>query len=299
MKILKWIGIVLASLVIIVIIAVVVLNVMAGNRLHKEYEITATPLAVPSDAESIAKGEHLVNILLCKECHGGALEGKEFFNEPPLATIYAPNLTSGEGGATASYSDEDWVRSIRHGVRPDGKPLFIMPSKEYHHLSEKDLASLIAYLKTVPPANKTWPENNYMLVGKVMLGLGAFGDVINAESIDHSEGFKAPVPEGTSTEYGNYLTFISGCRSCHGVELTGQKDPGNPDMMAPNITPGGNFGKWTQAQFAEVLRTGKTPEGLQLDEKFMPWTSLTKMHDYEIQALYNYLKSLPAKESAI
>ena len=69
----------------------------------------------------------------------------------PRAALSArsPNITP--GGVVAKYSDVDWVRAIRHGVRPDGRALFVMPSEDYNRFTDADVAALIAFARTLPP----------------------------------------------------------------------------------------------------------------------------------------------------
>ncbi len=84
--------------------------------------------------------------------------GADFFNDPALAVIDAPNLTPGQGGVGAHFSDADWVRAIRHGIDPTGRPLLIMPSRNYYHLSDEDLGKVIAYLKHALPGHSVTPS---------------------------------------------------------------------------------------------------------------------------------------------
>ena len=65
-----------------------------------------------------------------------------------LAILSASNLTKGQGGVGASYTDADFVRALRHGVRPDGKSFLIMPANLYAHLSDADVGALIAYIRS-------------------------------------------------------------------------------------------------------------------------------------------------------
>ncbi|HMN31356.1 MAG TPA: hypothetical protein PKE45_24610, partial [Caldilineaceae bacterium] len=82
---------------------------------------------IPGDAAAIQRGEHIATTIgLCKRCHGENLGGKVDFAVPGLVTIPTPNLTSGAGGIGSEYSDEDWVRAIRHGVGRDGRALMLM-----------------------------------------------------------------------------------------------------------------------------------------------------------------------------
>ena len=63
-----------------------------------------------------------------------------------------------------------------------------------------------------------------------------------------------------------------------------------------NLTPGGDLGKWTEADFIQALRTGETPEGRRLDNEKMPWRSIGQLTDDELGALWLYLQSLPSKK---
>jgi hypothetical protein len=79
-------------------------------------------------------GWPLAIVRFCRECHGDNLQGDVLSDDPVFGKIMPPNLTSGRGGIGTAYDDVDWVRSILHGVRPDGKPLFLMPSHEFNKL---------------------------------------------------------------------------------------------------------------------------------------------------------------------
>jgi hypothetical protein len=62
----------------------------------------------------------------------------------------------------------------------------------------------------------------------------------------------------------------------------------------PNLTPGGELGNWSEADFMAALRSGQTPSGKTLDPEQMPWTSFSNMTDSELQAIWAYLSTLPA-----
>ena len=121
-KVLKWIGIVLAGLVGLLVLASIVLYAMGSARLNKTYEVQLENIAIPTSESAIARGQHLVEALtFCQECHGDNLGGEVFIDEPMIGTVYTPNLTSGQGGVGATYTDGDYVRTIRHGVNPEGR----------------------------------------------------------------------------------------------------------------------------------------------------------------------------------
>src|SRR5690606_1051994 len=105
----------------------------------KRYQITPVPIGIPIAQGSAERGAHLYATRGCADCHGGDLGGAKVVDEPPVGRLYGPNLTKGQGGVVADYRDEDWVRAIRHGVNPQGRPLVLMPSMEYSEFSEQDL----------------------------------------------------------------------------------------------------------------------------------------------------------------
>ncbi|MFI5171213.1 MAG: c-type cytochrome [Chitinophagales bacterium] len=293
-KFFKWVGIVILSLVIIIVVVILLLSNKATKAGNKTYEVSVPTIEIPTDSASFVRGS-VIATSICGHCHGGDFGGTPFFNEPDLAEVPAPNIT--KGGVTKDYSDADWIRVIRYGVKPDKTGVFIMPSLEMGKMSDKDLGALISYLKTVAASDKTWPDPKMKLLGKVMAGAGLFGELYQANLIDltNTKPIIAPEP-GPTVEYGAYTLSFHGCDACHGAGLNGyQSDrPGAP--AAANLTPGGNLGKWSLDQFKETLRSGNTPEGKKLNDEFMPWAAAGLMTDMELEAIYNYLKRLPARE---
>ncbi len=293
-KFFKWLGIVVLSLVIIIVIATVVMIQRYKGMAKKSYEVSPPNITILSDSASLARGAVLA-ASMCSGCHGGDFGGKEFFNDPKLGTVPAPNVT--RGGRTKDYKDIDYVRTIKYGVKPDGHGLFVMPVEDFNLLSDADLGSLIGYLQSVPVSDKTWPDPKFTTFAQVLAGAGMFGTLYNVELLDLKDTKPVTAPEyGTSVEYGYYTMKIHGCWTCHGEKLNGKKTPDPVSPPGANLTPKGNFGKWSLEQFSETLHTGTTPEGKKLDPKYMPWDALGLMTDVEIEALYNYLKTVPAMD---
>ena len=174
-KILKWIGIVLGSLVGLILVAGVLLYFIGNARLNKKYDIPPSNLTLPTDAASIEFGKHRAETL-CQGCHGADLSGVEgWFNAPPIGNIDSANLTSGEGGVGKEFSTEDYVRAIRHGIDREGKPIFMPAVVSTSHLSDEDLAAIIAYLKTIPPVDHTVKERHFTPLAKIMLAAVMLG----------------------------------------------------------------------------------------------------------------------------
>ena len=217
--------------------------------------------------------------------------GGPLFEDEALGVVDAPNLTTGRGGIGARYQDSDWVRAIRHGVRLDGTSVFIMPSNEFYYLNDADLGSLIAYLTTVPAVDRDTRPRAFTPLAKLLYAVGAFDNLLYAETITHDVRPAAP-PAGVTVAYGDYLAHAHGCAACHGANFAGHQpsEPGAP--FAPNLTPGGELGTWSEADFVTALRTGQTPSGRMLDEA-MPWRSLGHLTDAELKAIWLYLQGLP------
>lgn len=299
-RLLKWIGILLGGLVGVVLVAAIVLYALGSARLNKSHDIQVETIAIPSDEAAIARGQHLVDaVTFCKACHGEDLGGDIFEDEPGMATISAANLTAGRGGVGATYSDADYVRSFRHGVSPDGRGLLFMHSDIYHNLSKQDLGAIIAYLKSAPPVDNEVPETRVAPLGRILVALGVFDTealpLVPAEVIDHTAPFAEMPAQGATAEYGGYLMSITLCRMGHGPDLAGGPalEPGMPP--GPNLTPGGELGGWSEADFIQTMRTGVSPHGHEIDPEFMPWDVYTKMTDEELQSLWMYLQALPSR----
>lgn len=290
-KILKWTGILLGALILIVGCILLYFNMSVNHRLSKTYQVSPRSLPISRDSASVERGKYLA-MALCTECHSPDLGGKVFFQDPQIGTVISANLTPGKGGIGSIYRDEDWVRAIRHGITPVGRPLLIMPAKDFNHLTAKDLSSLIGYLKTLSPIDRSFDPTTFTLMAKIILATGGFGDAISAEVIDHEGDFAKEVPQAVTPEYGHYLVQISGCRTCHGKDLNGAKDPNPQAPPSPNLTPTGHPGKWTPDQFISTMRTGKTPEGKSMGPAFMPWMSIGKLNDEDLKAMFAYLKTL-------
>ncbi len=290
-KVLKWLGIVLGGLVGLILIAAIALYVSATVRLNKHWDIQPEAVTIPTDAASVKHGQHLAS-LTCVDCHGPDLSGKVFFSDPTLGSITSANLTPGKSGAGAVFTDADWVRAIRHGVDNKGRGLVAMPSMAFYHLSDADLGSLIAYLKTLPPVDKEKAGAALTPVSGVLVGAGVFGPIISAEIIPHTAARPAVPPAGQTAAYGSYLVAWLDCRTCHGAQLSGGTPPQPGSPPAPNLTPGGELGFWKEADFVKVLRTGVTPSGRTVNSA-MPWKVYGNMTDEELGAIWLYLTSQP------
>lgn len=290
---LKWFGIVIGSLLGLLLVTGFILFLMGNARLNKRYDFPSSKIVVPTDEESIAYGEHRAEAL-CQGCHGADLGGIEnWFNAGALGTIDSANLTSGEGGIGDDFTDEDLVRAIRHGIDPDGKPIFMPAVVSTAYMSDKDIGAVIAYIRSVPPVDHVTRGANFTPLANVLLTLGVLPQ-LSVEVVSHEVNVSAPEP-GVTVEYGEYIVNTHDCRLCHGQELNGGPYP-DPTItkISPNLTPGGELAYWSEDEFIRAIRTGVTPGGHELDNNFMPWESYRKFYDEELKAVWLYLGSLPS-----
>ncbi len=287
-RIFLWVSVIVIGLLLL---AIFVPYVVVELRLRRIYQLPEESLVVGMDEASIARGEHLVEVLMgCADCHGSDLEGKYLFDDAMFGRIAATNLTPGKGGIGASYGDADWEHAIRHGVGQDGKPLIYVMSSLYHKVGDEDLADMIAYLKSLPPVDNELPHTTVGLLSRLLIL--ADPTLLPSQIINHGHGEIISPSPGTTKEYGQYLA--TACTICHGADFGGRLSVGG----GLNLTLAGDLSEWTEEDFRRALRTGYTPDGYRLNEDEMPWRRIGKLSDEELHAIWNYLQSLPVIQSS-
>jgi mono/diheme cytochrome c family protein/cytochrome c553 len=261
-----------------------------SQRAAKDYLFEVRVPNIRYDSASLALGAHLSVIKGCQDCHASDLGGRVLVDDPALGLLAPVNLTSGEGGIGKNYTPEDWVRALRHGVGPDGKPLLFMPAHETANMTEKDLAALIAYCTRVQAVNRKPPTHEVSPLGKVLNYFGKM-HMFPVELIDHSFLPPEDMDKSVSPEFGEYLAVS--CTGCHYGNFKGGSPqiPNSPPVA--DITSTGNLAKWSEDSFIQTLKTGKTPEGKVMQNEFMPWQMTKQYTDDELRSLYLYLKNLP------
>lgn len=296
-KAIKWTVILVAGLLLILLITGFYFSSQYSRMSAARYDLDVTAINIPTDSISLERGRTLS--VMCRTCHGVDYAGLGFFDDEALGYMASPNLTGSKGSATEKYTDQDWVKALRHGLNPEGRPLMVMPSENFCYLSDEDLGALIAFLKSVPEIEKPMGATKFTTMARVMMGAGLFGELYGYNKIPHEDVRHVESVDISSTmDYGGYMTRIHGCASCHGKEFNGGI---SPDPISPpglNLTPKGNIGNWSEDQFMQTLRTGKTPEGKILDSKFMPWPGIGAHDSIELSALFAYLKALPPLEDS-
>jgi mono/diheme cytochrome c family protein len=283
----------LVVLVVFLVAAVVGLYatawVVTERDLARVYAVDDPPLAINSDPDTLAHGAHLYVTRGCIDCHGERGEGMEVLDVPGVMRLVGPNITP--AALSGRYDADAIAAAIRHGVKPDGRPLFFMPSWDWQHLSDEDTAALVAHIQALPGSSHDPGPFQIRPVARVLTLFGQF-PLTPASAIDHTPRRREAPPVAATVEYGRYLATT--CVGCHGADLAGQRVPGTP----PDIPPAPSLhatadalGPWSEADFLRALREGRAPDGRQF-HPVMPWHAIGQMTDVELAAMWMYLRTL-------
>jgi len=252
--------------------------------------------------ERLARGRYLVNgIGECFACHGPwdssapawpPIRGKEGSGFA-FSWWVAPNLTPDRETGAGAWTDDMLARAIREGVAHDGHLLdpTIMPYEFYRSMSDEDLASIIVYLRSLPPTRNALP---LMRTRKDMIA--PYAIPIYAQ---------VPQPDvSTPQKRGAYLVQLGSCQWCHtlrdenrvplpGLEFAGGDLPESPfaTVSSANLTPDpSGISYYDEAQFLKTMHTGKV--GARKISPTMPWWFFGQMNDDDLKAIFAYLRTV-------
>lgn len=295
-RILKGAGWLAGGLVLLVLLVIGTAYAVTEVQMAQTWDVTPVSIEIEPSEAAIARGRHLAaHVARCTSCHGDDLGGAVYQDLPGLMRLIGPNLTRGEGGVTADYTPRDWVRTIRHGVAPDGRGLVLMPSHFYWELSDADVAAIAAYVESAPAVDRTMDPPSVGPMGRLTWLFGVM-EWMAAPLIAHDRGAVPPVDRSDPIAHGRYLARAGGCRDCHGETLAGGPLPGAPDSVAVprNLTfDRSGLAGWSEEAFARAVRDGLSYPGDRPLDPLMPSRSFHGMTDEEIHALYAFLQSLP------
>lgn len=281
-RVAKWAGAITAGILTAVVGVVFCAALLGYWKLNRTRSNPISQVSVALTPERIARGARFEPY--CGSCHapetGAPLTGQDFLGDgaPPIGTFHAPNLTPVQ---LAEWSDGEIIRAIREGIHRDGRSLLVMPSVVLHHLSDRDVQSIVAYLRSRPPQGSETPPNRLNVLGAMM---AAVIPIFEAQP-PITEPIIAP-PVGPTAEYGAYIASLT-CEMCHGNDLRG-----DPEFGAPALT--GISQAWNEQQFIEFIRTGIRPGGVSVDGDAMPWEFLSRFlrDDDEVRAVYAHLQDV-------
>jgi len=269
---------------------------------------TAPSLAgAPPAAPLLARGEYLTRAADCIACH--TVEGS---HQPfaggvafklPMGVIYSTNITADPVNGIGGWSDDEFVRAVREGVRNDGQHLYpAFPYTSYTALARGDVLAIKAYLMSLPAIAKGNRHNVLSFPFNQRWAMGFW----NA-AFFKSRRFAADPSQSSAWNSGAYLaTALGHCGECHtprnlgyglehGRELAGAELQG---WRAYNITSDRDYGigAWSAADTALYLKTGHAdgrasaagPMGEAVAH------SLQYLAPADLGGLVDYLRSLPA-----
>jgi cytochrome c553 len=289
-KVLKWVGWGVAGLVALVLIAAAAAHLLAERKRDRSIDINVAPVAYVNDPAALARGRYMFQSRGCSECHGDNGAGKLFIDEPNGMRVWSPNISPGPGSVVAKYTEADWVRALRHGVKPDKRPMMIMPCEDYNRLTDADVAAIVAYVRSLPPAKGEPARFELPLIVKALYAADVVKDA--PQRIDHSLPPAVGVAEGPTAEHGAYVANM--CKGCHGERFVGGRIPGSPPDWPPaaDLTARATYATYDNVdKFRAMLKSGNRPSGEKI--RVMPFPSLAALSDTDVEALYAYLKTLP------
>jgi mono/diheme cytochrome c family protein len=278
----------------------------------------AVTITVEPSQAKIERGKYLFEaVCACGSCHSerdykrfgapinskGIGKGQEMpFNGLP-GTITAGNLTMDKETGLGNWTDGEKIRAIREGVNKDGRALYpLMPYQYYRYMSDEDAQAIVAYMNSLPPVkNLLTPTHITFPTSMWIKGLPS--PVFHVAPAD---------PDGGEA-YGEYLTRLGACESCHTPNKSFQPDlnmrfAGGRDLDAfygvstsANITSDSRtgIGSWTFLQFEKRMTDFRNyadspPEISSKDFTLMPWESYSRMNDHDLEAMFLYLRGVKA-----
>lgn len=252
------------------------------------------------------RGAYLVKAGGCVTCHTGETKGA-----PPLAggralktpfgIFYGPNITPDREHGIGRWSEADFVRAMRMGIRPDGADLFpAFPYPSFTLISDADLRNLWAYLRTVPPSKRASKAHDLKFPYKSRFLVRFW------RWLYFKPGPMKAVPgRSAAVNRGAYLVQALGhCGECHTPRnflgapiedrfLAGGTGPDGKDV--PNLTPT-RLKKWSDEELKDFLTTGLTPDGDVASETMGEVVRNTtgQLTPQDLAAMVAYLRSVPA-----
>jgi mono/diheme cytochrome c family protein len=270
----------------------------------------AASTAVSARDALMERGKYLMEgAVACGNCHFArdakgqlqldrGLSGGFLFDEPPFKA-YASNITPDKETGIGKWTDAQLKKAIREGVRPDGRIIGPpMPIEFYRHLSDRDLAAIVAYLRAQPAVRNEVPKSVYNMPLPT-----SYGPPV--------KNVKAPPATGNKVRYGEYLAKIAHCMECHtqhgekGELLRDRFGAGGLVIEGPwgksvsrNLTPHeSGLKNWTDAQIAKAVREGVDRNGNPYRPP-MAFDFYKNINDADMAALIAYLRSLKPVASA-
>lgn len=277
--------------------------------------VTAPRPAFSADSTSLfdqagdaKRGEQVFLAGDCASCHASPGQedhlrlGGGLALASPYGTFRAPNISSDPKDGIGAWTTKDLANALLSGVSPDGSHYYpVFPYASYAHLTIEDVADLLAYLRTLPAVSGRAPPHDLNLLFSIRRFVGFW------KLLYFRPGKIAPdASHDEQWNRGRYLVEAAGhCAECHSSRdlFGGIKDKtrfaGGQDQVGtgfyPNITPA-RIGHWSQAQIAEVLASGNTPDHGRVGSSMADVvTNTAQLPQADRNAIAAYIKALPAR----
>ncbi len=229
---------------------------------------TAPALAgAPNGANPVARGEYLARAADCIACHTVPETGKPYAGglpfKLPFGTIYSSNITADVETGIGSWTDDEFVRAVRDGIRKDGKHLYpAFPYTAYTALSRADVLAIKAYLFTLPKVRQPERPNDLGFPFNQRWAMGFWNAVFF-----RNQRFESDPTKSQQWNAGAYLAGPLGhCAECHtprnlGFGLEHSESLAGAELegwRAWNITadPDHGIGGWSDEALTAYLHTG-------------------------------------------
>ncbi len=234
--------------------------------------LLAVEHGVASAQGDAKRGAYLAKAAGCVGCHTEAKQSAVPYAggralKTPFGTFYGPNITPHPSAGLGRWSEADFLRAMRLGLRPDGAHYFpAFPYPSFTRINDADLRDLWSYLRTLPPSAR--PSQTHDL----RFPFGWRFLVVGWKWLFFTPGaFSADAKRTPLLERGAYLVEALGhCAECHtprnflgGLKRdrwlagTAKGPDGDP---VPNLTPA-RLKKWSDGELKDFLQTGMTPDG--------------------------------------
>ncbi|HMK85466.1 MAG TPA: cytochrome c [Steroidobacteraceae bacterium] len=297
--------------IVLIVAVLIVVGLIAVAILNRSDPAAGTAPAIAGatvDAAVAARGEYLTRAADCIACHTLPGSGKPFAGgvafKLPFGTIYSSNITPDPKYGIGAYSDDEFVRAVREGVRRDGAHLYpAFPYTSYTALARSDVLAIRAYLATLPAISEPNRPNELSFPFNQRWAMSFW----NA-AFFKSQRFKADPSKSAQWNSGAYLaTALGHCGECHtprnfgfglehAHELAGEELQG---WRAYNITSDAKhgIGSWSDTEIAAYLTTGHSPGRAAAAGPMGEAVahSLQFMKPDDSAALVSYLRTVPAQ----
>lgn len=279
-KFLKWTGFVVAGLAGLALLGIAYIYFVSERELDHQYTVADNAaLVIPTDAAEIEGGRRIAQLAGCMHCHGDNLAGTVVDDIPNLLRLVAPNISV----MLPIYSDAQLATMLRKGVKPNGKSVLFMPSEMFRHLSNEDLARVIAYLRTKPAVAEGVTEKTQLRpIGRLIIANGDYQ--LAAPAIASLPAAAGGFDANDPVSRGRYLT-MNFCSECHAQNLQGV-----PPINAPALVVAKSY---SLQQFARLMQEGVGVGDRPL--KLMGLTARARFTQFtpeEVAAMHSFLQTL-------